>query len=194
MTVLQAMVVGIVQGVTEFLPVSSDGHLALTYRAFGMDAADPMLFTYTVFLHGATLVAMLVYFRSDLLALAKSLAKAGKGSPDRRLLLLIGAATLVSGGIAYFMGDVVEAANESLLFIGIGFLVTTAALAAAEYLASRARRAERDEVAPDALTWPRLAGIAVAQAAAVLPGVSRSGSTIAGGMAAEPGARFSFLL
>lgn len=197
MTLLQALVVGVVQGVTEFLPISSDGHLALVYRAFGMSGADPTLFAYTVFLHGATLVAMVVYFRRDLLALLSSLLPAGKGSADRRLLLLIAGATVVSGGIAVGMGGVVEAANESLLWIGLGFLGTAALLSGAEVL-TRRRAPAPAALDPSALTWPRLAGIAVAQALAVLPGVSRSGSTIAGGMSAGldrgQAARFSFLL
>jgi undecaprenyl-diphosphatase len=186
---LQALVLGIVQGLTEFLPVSSDGHLAITYRLFGQ---MPDL-TFEVFLHFATLLAMVVYFRGDILVLLKSLLPAGKGSAERRLVWIIVLATLVSGVLALLMKRLVESANTSLVAIGAGFLVTAVALAGAELLSRRV-----SSRAPDELGWRRAAAVAVAQACATLPGVSRSGSTIAAGMLAglsrEAAARFSFLL
>jgi undecaprenyl-diphosphatase len=186
---IQALVLGAVQGLTEFLPVSSDGHLALTYRLFG-SAPD---LTFEVFLHLATLVAMVVYFRADVLVLLRSLGPAGKGSAERRLVWLIVLATGISGVLALVMKKLVEQANTSLLVIGIGFLVTAAALVVAETVSGRIARRT-----PDGLGWPRTAIVAVAQALATLPGVSRSGMTIAGGMLAgldrEAAARFSFLL
>lgn len=193
MNLVQALVLGVIQGVTEFLPISSDGHLALAYRLFGMDSADPGLLVYTVFLHGATVLAMIAYFRADILRLLASLGPKGKGSADRRLLAIIAGATVVSGAIALAMKGLVVAANESLFWIGCGFLITAAALSTAELLARRVTSRE-----PSELGWKRTLGVAVAQAAAALPGVSRSGSTIAGGMLAglgrEQAARFSFLL
>jgi undecaprenyl-diphosphatase len=188
-TVLQSLLLGAVQGLTEFLPVSSDGHLAITYRLLGR---MPDL-TFEVFLHFATLLAIIVYFRTDLLALLRSLLPAGKGSDQRRLALVIALGTGVSGVLAFALEKVVESANESLIAIGAGFLVTAAALAAAELLSTRASSRE-----PHELGWKRTLAIAVAQAAAALPGVSRSGSTIAAGMLSglsrEQAARFSFLL
>jgi len=186
---LQALALGIVQGLTEFLPVSSDGHLAITYRLFGQ---QPDL-TFEVFLHFATLLAMVVYFRADILKLLKSLLPAGKGSAERRLVWLIVLATGVSGVLALAGKKLVESANTSLVAIGAGFLVTAAVLVAAELLARRVTSREPSDLG----SW-RTALIAVAQALATLPGVSRSGSTIAGGMLAglsrESAARFSFLL
>jgi undecaprenyl-diphosphatase len=187
--ILQAAVLGVVQGLTEFLPVSSDGHLAITYRLFGQ---SPDL-SFEIFLHSATLLALVVYFWRDILDVARASLPAGKGSPERRLGWLIVLATAISGVLALALKKAVEAANESLVAIGVGFLVTAAALLAAELIARRV--AERD--VPD-LGWQRTAAIAIAQALAVLPGVSRSGSTIAAGMLSglsrEKAARFSFLL
>jgi len=187
--ILQALVLGVVQGLTEFLPVSSDGHLAVTYRLFG---SQPDL-TFEVFLHLATLIAMIVYFRHDIVILVRSLGPAGKGKPERRLVWLIVLATGVSGVLALVMKKLVESANTSLIAIGIGFLVTAAALALAEVLAKRAACREPADLGP-----VRTTAIAIAQAAATLPGVSRSGSTIAVGMLAglsrEAAARFSFLM
>jgi undecaprenyl-diphosphatase len=188
-TVLESLLLGAVQGLTEFLPVSSDGHLAITYRLLGR---MPDL-TFEVFLHFATLLAIIVYFRLDLLAVLRSLLPAGKGSDERRLALFIFLGTGVSGVLAFALEKVVESANESLIAIGAGFLVTAAALAGAELLAKRVAARE-----PQDLGWKRAVAIAVAQALAALPGVSRSGSTIAAGMLSglsrEQAARFSFLL
>lgn len=189
MPILQALALGVVQGLTEFLPVSSDGHLAVTYRLFG---GNPDL-TFEIFLHLATLIAMVVYFRSDILALMRSLGPAGKGTPERRIVWLIALGTGVSGLLALAMKKVVVSANTSLIAIGAGFLVTATALAAAEVLWRRVGSREPAQLGP-----ARTVGIAVAQALATLPGVSRSGMTIATGMLSgltrESAARFSFLL
>lgn len=189
MPILQALALGVVQGLTEFLPVSSDGHLAVTYRLFG---GNPDL-TFEIFLHLATLIAMVVYFRSDILALMRSLGPAGKGTPERRIVWLIALGTGVSGVLALAMKKVVVSANTSLIAIGAGFLVTATALAAAEVLSRRVGSREPAQLGP-----ARTVGIAVAQALATLPGVSRSGMTIATGMLSgltrESAARFSFLL
>jgi undecaprenyl-diphosphatase len=189
LTALQALILGVVQGLTEFLPISSDGHLALTYKLFGQ---SPDL-AFEVFLHLATLIAMIVYFRSDIADLLRSLGPEGKGSDERRLVVLIVVATAVTGALGLALKKVVEIANESLLLIGVGFLVTSAAMVVAELLA---RRVESRE--PKDLGYGRTAAIAVAQASAVLPGVSRSGLTISAGMLSgltrESAARFSFIL
>ena len=186
---LQSLVLGIVQGLTEFLPVSSDGHLALTYRLFHQ---SPDL-AFEVFLHAATLLAMVVYFRHDIAVLARSFLPAGKGTPERRLSWLIVLATLVSGVLALAAKGLVEAANTSLTAIGIGFFVTAGMLVVAEVMRRRVSRLQ-----PEALGWRRTVTIAVAQAFAALPGVSRSGLTISAGMlngmTREAAARFSFLL
>jgi len=186
---LQALVLGVVQGVTEFLPISSDGHLALTYRMFGQ---SPDL-AFEVFLHAATLIAMVVVFRRDIVELLSSLLPKGKGTPERRLVWLIAGATLISGVLALAAKKLVEQANTSFTAIGIGFLLTAAVLAAAEFTAKRVACREAAD-----LGWARTAVIAVAQALAALPGVSRSGLTISSGMLSgltrEKAARFSFLI
>lgn len=189
MGVFQALVLGIVQGLTEFLPISSDGHLALTYRLFGQ---TPDL-AFEVFLHAATLIAMVVYFRHDIVEIGGSLMPAGKGTPERRVAYYIIGATAVSGALALLGKKLVEAANTSLVLVGVGFIVTALAIIAAENVRRHvARRSTAD------LGWGRVLGIAVAQAVAALPGVSRSGMTIASGMMSgltrEKAARFSFLL
>ncbi len=189
MDYLQSLVLGVVQGLTEFLPISSDGHLALTYRLFNQ---APNL-SFEIFLHGATLIAMIVFFRRDIIVLASSFLPKGKGTPERKLAWLIVVATAVSGVIALAAKKLVEQANTSLIVIGVGFLVTSIALVAAEIIGRRATRRE-----PEDLGWGRTVAIAIAQACAALPGVSRSGLTISagmfGGLTRAAAARFSFLL
>ncbi len=191
MSVLQAIVLGVVQGLTEFLPISSDGHLAVTYQLFGM---APNL-SYEVFLHGATLIAMFAYFWRDVLHLLASLLPANKErTGDRRLVLLIAIGTAISAVIALALSDVLEPLAASATAVGIGFLVTTAVLVTAEVVDRGGALLE----SADKLGYGALVVIAVLQGIAALPGVSRSGSTIAGGMffrlSREHAARFSFLL
>ncbi|MBC7266328.1 MAG: undecaprenyl-diphosphate phosphatase [Coriobacteriia bacterium] len=190
MGVLSAIVLGVVQGVTEFLPISSDGHLALAYHALGM---KPDL-TFEVFLHFATLIAMLIYFRADVVALARSAVSWRPDNADeRRALVRIAGVTVVSAVVALTISPVVEPASESIPWIGAGFLLTAALLATGEAMA---RRRELT-VEPSALPAAPVALIGVLQGLAALPGVSRSGSTISAGMFAglsrEKAARFSFL-
>lgn len=189
MTVLQAIVLGAVQGATEFLPVSSDGHLAVTYGLFG---STPDL-AFLVFLHVATLIALVIHFWRDVLGLALAFGPKGKGTDERRLAWLVVLATAISGVLALALKRLVIAANESLIAIGIGFLVTSTIMALGEYLSRRIESRDADD-----LGWGRTALIAVAQALAALPGISRSGSTIATGMLSglsrEKAARFSFII
>ena len=191
MGILEAIVLGITQGITEFLPISSDGHLALVYAALGK---DPSL-TFEVFLHVATLLAMVVYFRADIWRLLTSLTPSGSDRPDdRRLVLLIVIGTAVSGVIALVLSPYVEPLAASLAWVGVFFLATAALLALGEFLSSRVLPTASAAKLPP---W-KAATVGVWQGLAVLPGLSRSGSTIAGSMIAgldrESAARFSFLL
>ncbi|MCX8006761.1 MAG: undecaprenyl-diphosphate phosphatase [Coriobacteriia bacterium] len=190
MDALHAAALGIVQGATEFLPISSDGHLAVAYHLLGM---KPDL-TFEVFLHVATLAAMIGYFRADLAALVRAtVSRRPEDAAVRRLAVRIAGVTVLSALTALAISPAVEPANESLAWIGAGFLVTSVLLAAAEISARAQRRGTTAETLPPAA----VALVAVLQGLAALPGVSRSGSTIAAGMFAgldrERAARFSFL-
>lgn len=191
MNVVQAVVLGVVQGVTEFLPISSDGHLAVTYQLFRM---QPDL-TFEIFLHFATLIALVAYFWRDLVRLAASLLPANRArTAERRTVLWIVVGTAVTAVIAVVLKPYIEAAASSAVWTGLGFLVTATLLAIAEVL-SRRVLARSDT---DALGLPRSALLGLLQGMAVLPGVSRSGSTIAAGVMSgldrETATRFSFLL
>jgi len=190
-TAYQAIILGIVQGLTEFLPISSDGHLAITYRLLG---ESPNL-SFEVFLHAATLLAMFWYFRHDVIELAASLLpRNAERKSERRLVLYLVIGTAVSAVIALVLGPNLEAFSENMVIVALGFYVTTILLVIAEALT----HGEAKVASPDRLKPLSVAVIAVFQGIAAMPGVSRSGSTIAGsmlfGLKRDQAARFSFLL
>ncbi|MBI5230885.1 MAG: undecaprenyl-diphosphate phosphatase [Coriobacteriales bacterium] len=212
MNFFQAVLLGIIQGLTEFLPISSDGHLALASKLFGLTesiGAESML-TFAIFLHFPTLLAIFAFFWRDIVALASSLLpKHRDRKADRRLVLVIVIGTIATGIIALLLEDFVAPASGSYSAIGFGFLLTTLRLALGEGLSRAATRSTHlldlpDGDGPDVEhaasgleLWKSLP-LGIAQGLAVMPGVSRSGSTIAAGMLSglkrEDAARFSFLL
>lgn len=188
---LDSILLGITQGVTEFLPISSDGHLALVYSMLGK---APNL-TFEIFLHFATLLAILTFFRQDVVRLLASfLPKNREHKAERRLALLIAGGTVVTAVVAIALKPLVEPASASFVWVGAGFLATTVMLVLGEVLI----KWESTVPEPSDLPIWKVAPIAIAQGLAVMPGLSRSGSTIAVGMLAglkrEDAARFSFLL
>lgn len=192
MSLIEAVILGIVQGITEFLPISSDGHLALGAQLMGR---EPDL-TFVVFLHGATLLAMLAYFRSDIVRLLAALLPRNRATAagDRRLVFLIVVGTVVTGVVALALEPVVEPMSADPTWVAIWFLGTAFTLALGEYLSGRVARIPT----PERLTVPRTLFIGLMQGFAVLPGLSRSGTTIASGMLSglsrQDAARFSFLM
>lgn len=189
---LEALILGIVQGATEFLPVSSSGHLVLVPWWFGFDK-PPLLFDVVV--HMGTLMAVLVYFWRDWLTLLQAGLNALRNrtfqDPDARLLLLIIIGTIPAALAGVLLENVFEAAFAEPRAAALFLLVTAGLLT----LSERSYAADRD--LPEINSFDALA-IGIAQAFAILPGISRSGSTIATGiMRGFPrpvAARFSFLL
>jgi len=184
---------GLVQGLTEFLPVSSSGHLVLAAAIFG---APSLGVREVVVLHLGTLVGMVHFFRRDLLLLV-GLRPAGlaplSAAARRRRLGLLAVGTVVTVGIALGVEPWLGLAFESLEVVGVGLLVTAAALLAT------VRRARRNEGGVlDGLGIRGAVLVGLAQAAALCPGISRSGITISAGLALglrqSEAARFSFLL
>lgn len=197
MSVLHALVLGAVQGLTEFIPISSSGHLVLVPEALGWDSPG---LAFDVLLHVASLLALLVYFSGDLIDLARGTLAGDAGS--RRLvgLLAIGTVPAVAAGL--LLGDYFEGTFEDAEAAAIQLVITAAILVGAEQALSfhERRRAEtggRLRTVED-LRAGDAALVGVAQAVSILPGISRSGSTIAAGLAVatrrEDAARFAFLL
>lgn len=190
MGLFQGLIMGIVQGLTEFLPVSSSGHLALLNLVFtesgGID--------FTFLLHLGTFLATVIYFRQDILNMFKSLLPKNKHMvEERKLFFYLMLATAITGPIGLLLEPKLDAFSQSLLVLGIAYLVTTAVLAGAEYFTH-----ERKGIEISQMGWRRAALVGLAQGIAVIPGISRSGATIAGGMGVglnrEKATRFSFLL
>lgn len=195
-TTIQALIMGIVQGLTEFLPVSSSGHLIIVPFLLGW--TDPFIdsLAFSVMLHIATLVALLIYFRSDWLrlipaGLAAIRDRSLAGDPDRRLAWLIAVATIPAVIAGVLLNDVLENAVRDPALVAVMLLVGAAILWLADRIGSHAHDVH-------AVTFPFAFGIGVAQAFALVPGISRSGMSISaglfGGLTREAAARFSFLM
>ena len=193
---IQALVLGIVQGLTEFLPISSSGHLIIVPFLFGWH--DPFLtsLAFSVMLHAGTLIALLAYFRRDWLTLipaglATIRDRSFEGDPNRRLAWLIAIATLPAVVVGILLNDVIERSVREPGLVAVLLVVAGGVLWLAD-------RVGRQDLAIVDLSFPAAFGIGVAQAFALLPGVSRSGSSISAGRFAgldrETAARFSFLM
>lgn len=182
---LDVALLAVVQGLTEFLPVSSDGHLVLVGSALGVSDGGLLV---PVMLHLGTLLAVLAVYRESV---ADVLRKLVTGQPRYALLVLLG--SLPAGVIGLTFESWFEERFKEPRSAAWGLLGTACILLAAEVVRSRRRQPPRSELGPlDALV------IGAGQALAILPGVSRSGSTIGAGLALGiapvEAARFSFLL
>ena len=195
-TILQALVMGIVQGLTEFLPVSSSGHLVIVPFLFGWN--DPFLnsLAFSVMLHLGTLVALLVYFREDWVrlipaGLAAIRDRSFRGDADRRLAWLLVASTIPAALVGVVFSDVIEDQFRQVGLVVLMLVVGGVIL----YVADRIGRRSR---AIADITFPVAVGIGAAQALALIPGISRSGISISAGRLAgldrEAAARFAFLM
>ncbi len=193
---LQALVMGLVQGLTEFLPISSSGHLILVPWFFGWK--DPFIdsLAFGVMLHMGTLLALLVYFWRDWLrlipaGLASVRDRSLRDDPDRRLAWLIVVATIPALIVAPLLNDMIETWVREPARVAVMLCVGAAILWLAERWGSKLR-----EMA--SLTFGNALGIGVAQVLALIPGISRSGISISAGLFAgltrESAARFSFLM
>jgi undecaprenyl-diphosphatase len=179
-TPLSALVLGIIQGATEFLPVSSSAHLALTHWLTGWNVADDL--TFDVALHFGTLIAILVYFARDWVGFLKR--------RDRLVAYVLVAC--IPGAIA---GAALEEKAETIfrdpLHIAVMLAAMALVMAAAEWWGKRVRELPQ-------MRWTDAIGIGIAQALAIMPGVSRAGITMTTGLflgfSREAAARFSFLL
>jgi undecaprenyl-diphosphatase len=182
----EALILGLIQGLTEFLPVSSSGHLEIAKSLFGIDPDKSFYFTVAV--HGATVLSTIVVFWKETLNLATGSLKFKMNEETSYTLKII--VSMIPVGIAgVFLKEPIESLFDGdMVFIGLMLLVTSLLLAAAHFMKKR----ERSIGYKDAFI------IGIAQAIAVIPGISRSGFTIATGLLIgnkkDEIARFSFLM
>lgn len=197
MSILEALVLGAVQGLTEFIPVSSSGHLVIVPELFGW--GHPGL-AFDVMLHAASLLALLVYFSGDLLDLARGVIGGNRGSRKLAALLLIG--TIPAGLAGLLFGDYFEEQFEDASAAALQLLITAVILVVAEqvYRTHERKTAARGTKlrTMDDIDLLDTGIIGMAQAIAIFPGISRSGATIGAGLARAierpSAARFAFLL
>jgi undecaprenyl-diphosphatase len=182
MTYTQAIISGIVQGITEFLPVSSSGHLVILHNYFGYK--EPQLL-FNVFLHVATLFAVIVYFWKDILnAIIK----------ERKLLLAVFIGSIPTAFIGYFFKDIFESLFANVIIVGIMLYITAILLFLAD-IAGKNKNTAGSNRNPGLMNAVL---VGIAQGISIIPGISRSGATISSGILLKIGremaVKFSFLL
>ena len=197
MTLLQSILLGIVQGATEFIPVSSSGHLVLIPFLFKWNIPAQDAFIFDVLVQVATLIAVLVYYAKDFIAIGKALLNSifrtkSFVDPDAKLGLYLILATIPAGLVGIAFNDLIENAFSNPLTTALFLFGTAALLVIAE------RVGKRQEKSLDHMNWKDSIWIGCFQILALFPGLSRSGATITGGMLRNFGrrtsARFSFLM
>ncbi len=204
---LPFLLLGLLQGLTEFLPISSSGHLALAEQLFGVHKPG---IVFDIFVHFGTLLSVVWVFRQRILRLALAPLRGGE---DLRLLGMLLIGSIPTGVLGSALDPAAEAAFVQSWAVGLGLLVTACALFIAEVFTKlrldqasldahlrqpSAGEGEQSRRSLEQLTWRDALWIGLAQGVAVLPGISRSGSTIAMGLLVglrrEDAAEFSFLL
>jgi len=184
---LQAFILGIVQGLTEFLPVSSSGHLELGHAILGVENQENLLFDLVV--HGGTVLSTIIIFRKDIIDIFKGLFSF-KRNEETRFVSKLMLSALPVGFVGIFFKEEVESLfGGNLIFVGSMLLITATLLSFTFFAKTRHK---------ESISYLDTIIIGVAQAFAVLPGISRSGSTIATGILLGNNkgrvARFSFLM
>ena len=203
MSIFQGIVLGVLQGIAEFLPISSSGHLIVAQNLFGLEEV-PLLFD--VFLHVATLLAVVLYFMKKILELICSFARIfvpiknpsadqiEKKSEDTKYIVAIILATFVTGVLGIFSSKVIS--EISVKLVCAGFIVTALLLIFSSLIEKK--HSAYSETSLKSPSWKQSLVIGLAQGIGTLPGISRSGSTIAGslfcGVKRDVAGEFSFIV
>jgi len=196
MELWESFLLGLIQGITEFLPVSSSGHLVLGQHFLGMNNDGGI--TFEIVVHFGSLVSIVLYYRNDVLGLVKSaiglirspkiVLKPSAMSPDQQLVGLILISMIPALVVGLLLKSTIESAFESPVWVSAMLLVTGTLLLSTKFVKKGAH----------SIGTKHAVGMGLAQAVAILPGISRSGSTIAIGqhlgLSREECARFSFLM
>ncbi|MCI5057433.1 MAG: undecaprenyl-diphosphate phosphatase [Flavobacteriales bacterium] len=188
MSLIEAILLGIIQGLTEFLPVSSSGHLELAKFFLGDDSVPKESLIFDVVLHSATALSTIVIFWKDILKIFRGLMSTTMNE-EKRFALFVVVSMIPAAAIGVLFDDLIEAMfNKQVLLVGLMLIVTGLLL----FLADRAKKTDKK------LTFSTALIIGISQAIAILPGISRSGATISTsvllGIDKETAAKFSFLM
>ena len=188
MNIVEAIILGLVQGLTEFIPVSSSGHLVLFHKALGITENG---LTFDVALHFGTLMALVLYFYKDVVLLAKSILHKTEYGRLARLIALATVPAVIAGML---LESSAQSAFRSTRLVAVNFIVVACFMLTAEWFATRYKHKTKLEK----ITPKQAVAVGAAQALAIVPGVSRSGATITTGLFAGldrvAATRFSFLL
>lgn len=186
MSWLEALILGIIQGLTEFLPVSSSGHLELGKALLGLSGEENL--TFTIVVHGATMLSVIIVFRKYILQLIRGVFRFSWNHETRYILMI--AASMIPAVLAgLFLEERLESLFDgNVLFVGFTLMITAALLWLTTLAGSHKGK----------ITWKNAFIIGIAQAIAILPGISRSGATISTGLLLgikrDEVAKFSFLM
>ena len=205
MSIFQALVLALLQGVTELFPVSSLGHTVIlpSLLRWNVNQSDPTFLAFVVLLHVGTAIALVIYFWRDWLAIVRAVLKSAiagqlQGTPDERLGWRLILATIPVGLVGTLLQKQVQALFASPRAAAVFLIVNGAIMFGGERLRRHAIAAEEGRTPLDRLTVRSAVGIGSAQILALLPGISRSGSSMVAGLLAnlthEAAARFAFLL
>jgi undecaprenyl-diphosphatase len=191
MNLFQAFLLGIIQGLTEFIPVSSTAHLLIVQRILNIPASDAM-FSFLVIVQLGTIVSLFAFYWKDLLVIARATLDVKRSTPERNLGFYIILATIPALLAGYLLKDAVEALfRQPMLEASIRLFAAAVLLSLAEWISKKNRNL-------NSMTWLDALIIGLMQIIAVFPGASRSGTTISGGMFRgfdrPSAARFSFLM
>lgn len=191
MTLLHALILGIIQGLTEFIPVSSTAHLLIAQKLLNLPADDAM-FSFLVIVQLGTVVSLFIFYWKDLWQIVRATLDFRAATPERDMGFYIILATIPALLVGYLLKDVVEALFKMpLLEAAIRLFSAAVLLALAEFLGKRVRSLS-------AMTWLDALIVGAFQVVSVFPGASRSGTTISGGMLRgfdrPSAARFAFLM
>jgi undecaprenyl-diphosphatase len=196
MTIFQSIILGIIQGATEFLPISSSGHLVLTPHLLGWQIPHQDAFVFDVLAQVATLVAVIAFFWDDIFTILRAVfigiwQRRPFESFNARMGWFLCLATIPAGAMYLSFSETFERAFSKPIAVALFLLVTAILLVIAEKIGRRNRSFE-------SITWKDALIVGIFQILAILPGISRSGATITGGMTRNlnrhSAARFSFLI
>ena len=192
MNIVHAIVLGIIQGLTEFIPVSSTAHLLMTEHFLGLDPNNEALFSFSVIIQLGTVISLFAFYWKDLLRIARATLDVRNETAERDLGLYIVLATIPALIVGYLLRDAVETLfKQPMLQASIRLFSAAVLLALAESLTSKKRSLE-------SMKWLDALIVGLFQIIAVFPGASRSGTTISGGMFRgldrPAAARFAFLM
>jgi undecaprenyl-diphosphatase len=175
MSIVDAIILGIIEGITEFLPVSSTGHLTIAERLLGYDISDPAMTAFTAFIQVGATLSTIIFFRKDIwrvvTAWITGITGGSRDNTDYRMgwAIIIGSIPIAVIGLLF--KDQIETGLRSLWFVAIGLIVWSGVM----YIAERYAKQSRPE---SSATWKDTLFVGVMQCIALVPGVSRSGATI----------------